>query len=410
MSLRKQVAALRARPSIFYFSIFSLPLIDELVSGVPVLTTPLLRSELQLSYAQVGLLFTVAELAGFVIDPLVNTLSDQWPKRRLLIGGILGLVAGFSLAAVSPSFALLLIGVMIIGATNGVALGLGQALLIDAQPATSLRTMTRWTIMAALGDLLAPLLVATALAAQFGWRTLWGGSALIWLAAAAAIWLQRLPAAHQPTHATTHKVDWPALRANLLTGVRNPSLLRWIFLDICPTMLDELFLVFAALFLTDKLGTTPAAASLFLMTPVVGGLGGLALLHSLGARYAPIRLLQGSALVAMAGLVVFLVSRAPVPTLFGLGLTGLGAAFWYPIMAAGAYDSLPGRSGTVRALGSLRKPMEIALPLILGLAAERWGIAWGVGLLLAAPVAVLLLAPRPAHAPDAEVARVSRAD
>ncbi|MCC6167256.1 MAG: MFS transporter [Caldilineaceae bacterium] len=410
MSFRKQVAALRTRPGVFYLAIFSLPLIDELVSGVPVLTTPLLRSELQLSYAQVGLLFTVAELAGFVVDPLVNTLSDQWPKRRLLLGGILGLAAGFALAAASPSFGLLLIGLMIIGAANGAALGLGQALLIDAQPATSLRTMTRWTMMAALGDLLAPLLVATALAVQFGWRTLWWGSALIWLAAAAVIWRQRFAPAHPRAGEATYKVDWPGLRANLLMGLRSPHLLRWIFLDICPTMLDELFLVFAALFLTDKLGTTPAVASLFLMTPVIGGLGGLALLHVLGARYAPIRLLQGSALVTMAGLVVFLVSRAPLLTLFGLGLAGLGAAFWYPIMAAGAYDSLPGRSGTVRALGSLRKPLEIALPLLLGLAAERWGIAWGVGLLLAAPVAVLLLAPRPGRAPDAEVARLSRTD
>lgn len=391
MSLRKPSAA--PRPSLFYLSLFSLPLIDELVSGVPVLTTPLMRAELDLSYVQVGLLFTVAELAAFAVDPLVNTLSDQWPKHHLLLGGMFGLAAGFALAAVSPMFGLLLIGMTIIGATNGTALGLGQALLIDAQPTTSLRILTRWTTMAALGDLLAPLLVATALAAQFGWRTLWWGSALLWLAAAAAIWRQRLASAHHPSGETAYKVDWPGLRANLFMGLRNPRLLRWIFLDICPTMLDELFLVFAALFLTDKLGTNPAAASMMLTAPVIGGLSGLALLHVLGTNYSPGRLLQGSALVALAGLTLFLVARAPLPTLAGLGLVGLGTAFWYPIMAAGAYDSLPGRSGAVRALGSLRKPLEIALPLLLGLAAERWGIEWGLGLLLVAPLAVLLFAP-----------------
>jgi FSR family fosmidomycin resistance protein-like MFS transporter len=365
---------------------------------VPVLTTPLLRGELHLSYAQVGLLFTAAELAGFVVDPLINTLSDQWPKRRLLLGGMLGLALGFALAATSRGFALLLLGVMVIGATNGVALGLGQALLIDLQAAPSLRMLTRWTIMAALGDLLAPLLVGAALAAQFGWRTLWWGSALLWLAAAVAIWMQRLPAARHPVHETTHQVDWPALRANLLMGLRTPRLLRWIFLDIFPTLLDELFLVFAALFLTDKLGTPPATASLLLIAPVIGGLSGLALLHALDSRFSAFRLLQGSALVTGAGLIVFLVARTSLLTVIGLGLAGLGASFWYPIVAAGAYDSLPGRSGTVRALGSLRKPLEIALPLLLGLAAERWGITWGVGLLLVAPVGVLLLAPRPQRA------------
>jgi FSR family fosmidomycin resistance protein-like MFS transporter len=396
MSFRKQSTAPRPRPLLFYLSLFSLPLIDELVSGVPVLTTPLLRAELDLNYVQVGLLFTVAELAAFVVDPLVNTLSDQWPKRWLLLGGILGLATGFALAAASSYFGLLLLGVTIIGATNGSALGLGQAILIDAQPATTLRILTRWTTMAALGDLLAPLLVATALAAQLGWRTLWWGSALLWLAAAVAIGRQRLVAADPPSgETTTYTIDWPGLRANLRMGLRNPRLLRWIFLDICPTMLDELFLVFAALFLTDKLGTNPAAASMMLTAPVIGGLSGLALLHALGTRYSPARLLQASALVAMAGLILFLIARAPLSTLAGLGLTGLGAAFWYPIMAAEAYDSLPGRSGTVRALGSLRKPLEIALPLLLGLAAEHWGIDWGLGLLLVAPVIVLLFTPTP---------------
>lgn len=394
MSVRKQMRVPSARPFLFYLSIFSLPLIDELVSGVPVLTTPLLRAEFHLTYGQVGLLFTAMELSGFVVDPLVNTFSDQWSKRRLLIGGMLGLAFGFAIAAISPIFGLLSAGMMIIGATNGTALGMGQALLIDARPAVSLRTMTRWTIMGALGDLLAPLLIATALAAGFGWRTLWWGSALLWLVIAAAIWLQRLPTTVGSSGGTSARVDWPALRANLLMGLRTPRLLRWIFLDICPTLLDELFLVFAALYLTDTLGMTPAAASLMLAVPVVGGLGGLALLHTLGTRLPSLRLLRASAVVVLVGLLVFLAARAPLAALLGLGLAGLGASFWYPIMSAGAYDSLPGRSGTVRALGSLRKPLEIVLPLLLGLAAEQWGIASALGLLLLAPTTVLLLAPR----------------
>jgi hypothetical protein len=42
----------------------------------------------------------------------------------------------------------------------------------------------------------------------------------------------------------------------------------------------------------------------------------------------------------------------------------------------------------------LGAPFEIALPLVVGGAAELWGIQAGVGLLLFAPVTMLLLLPR----------------
>jgi len=72
----------------------------------------------------------------------------------------------------------------------------------------------------------------------------------------------------------------------------------------------------------------------------------------------------------------------------------VGASNWYPLAKAAAYETLPGRSGIVRALGALGTPFEIALPLAVGLVAERWGLAAGLGLLGLAPVLVQLLLPR----------------
>jgi fucose permease len=77
-----------------------------------------------------------------------------------------------------------------------------------------------------------------------------------------------------------------------------------------------------------------------------------------------------------------------------LWIIGLGVSGWYPIAASEAYRAFPGRSGIVRALYSLTTPFEVLIPLLIGLAAESWGIQAGVALLLLAPLGVLILRPR----------------
>lgn len=55
--------------------------------------------------------------------------------------------------------------------------------------------------------------------------------------------------------------------------------MRWLLLATLPSLLDEMFLGFAGLFLIDKLGVAPQRVSLALMAPMLGGLLGLAWLE-----------------------------------------------------------------------------------------------------------------------------------
>ena len=83
--------------------------------------------------------------------------------------------------------------------------------------------------------------------------------------------------------------------------------------------------------------------------------------------------------------------------LFGLLLCtqSLGNAGLYPLVESEAYNRLPGRSGTIRAIiGGLGQPFEIVLPGIVGLIAGRFGLLASLGFLGIAPVLFLLLAPR----------------
>ncbi|HXF63144.1 MAG TPA: MFS transporter [Caldilineaceae bacterium] len=376
--------------------LLGVPLIDELAGGLPVLALPVIQQDLGLTYLQVGWLFALPTLAGLLADPLLHAASDFLPKRPLLLGGMGVLAAAFLLAAASQTFAGLLLAFALVGLVNSGALGAAQGLLIDRAPAASLQVMTRWTLTSAIGDLLAPIWVTAVAAFQLGWRFLLGSGAFLWAVWLLALLPQRLSTAAVPpaTHAQ-EGFSLTALRANLADALKTPLLLRWLGLTILPTALDEIFLGFAGLFLRERLALEPAAISMALGAPLVTGLLSLALLERLRGYLAPVPLLALSALIALAGLLCFVFAGSLWAALLGLALTGFGAATWYPIAKAGAYTTLPGRSGAVRALVSLGAPFEIGLPLLIGAVAEGWGIQAGISTLLLAPAMVLLLLPRP---------------
>ena len=376
-------------------TLFCLPLVDEMVSGIPVLTLPLARDELHLSYAQVGLIFTIVDLTRLLVNPALEAASDHWSKPRLVLGGLLGMVLGFALASASPTFGWLLLAFVVMGATNGAAVSIGGNILIDQNPGAAMATTTRWAFLSTIGDLLGPLFVAGTIALQGSWRLLMGLGALIWLTVACLLALQRVTALPTPHVALADGQSlWQSIRANLRDGIQTPLLLRWLLLATLPSLLDEMFLGFAGLFLTDKLGITPQFISIALLAPTVGGLLSLTWLDRKGHKLAPGQLLGIAALASLVGILGLVTAAHWVLALPALLLTGLGAAPWYTVAQAQALKSLPGRSGTVGALQAIFAPIEIVAPLLVGLVAERWGIQAGIGVFLIAPVLVLLVRPR----------------
>lgn len=384
-----------ATPYLLRATLFCIPLIDELVSGIPVLTLPLVREDLHISYAQVGLIFTIADLTGLLVNPTLDAISDHWSKPRLVLGGLLGLALGFALAGSSASFGWLLLAFVLMGATNGAVVGLGGAILIDQAPNAVLATTTRWVLLATIGDLLGPLLVAGTVALQGSWRLLMGGGALIWLAVALFLTAQRFTTLQTKTTIDAEEQPlWRAIGNSLRTGLRTPHLMRWLLLATLPSLLDEMFLGFAGLFLTDKLGVTPQMVSLALVAPTIGGLLSLAWLARWGKRLTPRQILSSVAILTLIGLLGFITAVHAWIALLALFIMGVGVAPWFPLAQAQAHMVMPGRSGTVGALQALFAPIEIVAPLLVGLVAERWGIQAGVSLFLVAPLLILLLQPR----------------
>lgn len=396
MRLFTQLRTCFSSPRMTRYAFYSLPFIDEIVSTVPVLALPVIRTEMNLDYGQLGWLLSLAGISAWLIEPVINAASDLWPKRRIIMIALLGLILAFVLAANSLTYFSLAFAFLVMGASGGPALGIAQAYLIDGKLDDSLHTMTRWTLMGSLGDLAGPSLIVAAFAWGFGWRDLFWGSALLWAVAFVALIMQRIPSGDAKHIAVVEQETfrWAAVLENIKVALHTPILLRWLLLVLLPSFLDEMFLTFAALFMQDRLGMMPSTIGVALGIHVTGALVGLFWLGRFGRNYSSQRLLGWMATMVLIGLTGFVLSPTPTLAIITLWLVGLGLSGWYPIAAAEAYRALPGRSGTVRALHSLTIPLEILAPLLIGLVAERWGIQMALVTLLIVPIGVLLLRPR----------------
>lgn len=389
------------------WAIFAAPLLDEWTTGFLVVALPQLRTQVGLSYTQIGLLFTFGAITALIYDPLLSLLSDRAAKWPPMLLGMLALAACYVFAGFAGSFALLAVAFALLWPAVSTALDLAQMVLIDLAPDQSQRTMARWTLLSGVGDLLAPLSVTLFLALSLGWTALCLLAAGLWLAAALLNWRVR---PEQPQQEATHAAPpagesgrededadggeerVPMLLA-LRRALRNPLLLRWVLVATVASMLDEIFLGFAGLYLADSLHVTTNVVSLALLANLIGSMFGLLLLDRVFSHLPGSRLLPWYALLALVGMLSFLLAPGVWAATGALFLVGLGASGWYPVAMAAAYRTHPGRSGLVRAVYSLGSPFEVALPGVVGFLSGRFGLLVGLGFLGLAPLLVLLVMP-----------------
>lgn len=385
-------------------SLLTSPLLDELTFGILVVALPFVRDEFHLSYEQAGFLFTVGSLSAMVIEPVINLLSDRHSKRLFIVLGMFSLVMSFLLTSATSSYGMLLLAFALIFPGIGIALDLAQATLIDAAPDASSHTMTRWTIMAGIGDLLAPLAVGIITVAGLSWRVLCLLAAALWAGAAAVVWPQRFP--KRPTLAQHDGEEdegsiWKQLALAFTEGLRDKTLLRWAGVVLLCTMLDEVFLAFMGLYLRDARHATGWEISLALGGLLGGGMVGLVILDRMharlrrrGSKMQSERVLLWLAVFTLVNIPIILIARTIWIVTLALVFVGAGVAGWYPLAIAAAYDLRPGRTGLVRAVIAVGSPIEMVLPTIVGIIAGQFGIAAGIAFLGLAPLGVLVLTPR----------------
>jgi FSR family fosmidomycin resistance protein-like MFS transporter len=394
--------------------------LDEFVFGAREAAWPLIRTDLGLSYAQVGLLLGLPNVVGNMIEPMIGILGDVWKRRTLVLAGGVVFALALALTALSQSFSVLLFSFILFSPASGAFVSLSQANLMDLDPGRHEQNMARWVFAGSVGVVAGSLILGVAVALGPGWRGLYfvfTGLTVVLLGIVRRVYPVASRTDYQKGQAPERLVQarpslvrgrprqvedpassgQPTLRAgvvNALRALRRPKVLRWLTLLAFSDLMLDVLLGFLALYFVDVVGTTSAQAGIAVAVWTGTALVGDLLLIPLLERVRGLSYLRLSAMVELAVFPAFLL----VPGFWGklvlLGLLGLFNAGWYSILKAQLYSAMPGQSGTVMTVGNVFGLVGGLVPLGLGLVAERFDLTVTMWLLLLGPAVLLIGVPK----------------
>ena len=367
--------------------------LDELVFSVNQAAWPLIRTDLRLSYIEIGLLLSVPGIVAAILEPLLGILGDVWKRRLLILGGGIVFALACLLTGLSSGFIFLLVVFCFFYPSSGAFVSLSQASLMDAEPGRHEQAMARWTLAGSLGVVLGPLLLSGLAFLSFGWRGVFIALAGLSLLVLLFVWGRLpktppgLPALPQLPHV------WLGMRS-ALAALRNGEALRWLVLLPFSDLMLDVLLGFLALYFVDVARLTPAQAALGIAVWSGLGLLGDFLLIPLLERVRGLDYLRLSVILELLLFPAFLLVSQLLVKFILLGLLGLFNSGWYPILKGRLYSALPGQSGKVMTLDSLFSMLGTLLPFGIGLVAHVFGLRLAMWLLLLGPIALLIGLPR----------------
>lgn len=368
---------------------------DEFHYGIQSAIMPAMRSDLALSYAQVGLLLGLPYVIGTLIEPLIMLLGDTRLRKYLMVGGGLTIVLSLLLLASASSFPVLLAVFIISFPASGAFVTLSQATLMDHNPGREHQMMARWTVAGSLGTVLGPLVLAGGFALAFDWRWAFAGLGLMAFVLTISL-LRHHMTARRSTQGQLEEENPDGgrkLLQNLWQAIRNVHLLRWVLLLQLADLMLDVFTGYVALYFTDVVGMKAAQASLLLSVLMVTGLIADLLLIPLLERVPGRNVVRISAILETIVYPAWLLVPwipAKIVLLVMIRFTTIG---WYQVLQGEAYASVPGKSGTVMAVGSLAGFAGGAMIWLIGWVAGQAGLTTAMWLLLIGPVSLALLVP-----------------
>jgi FSR family fosmidomycin resistance protein-like MFS transporter len=394
--------------------------VDELADGTKGAALPLIRADLNLSYAQIGLLIAVPLLAGSLLElPMGLVAGSGKVRQRLVLVGGLVVIGSLAAVAAATSVGLLMLAFVAFFPASGAFVSLTQAALMDAASARQQQRMAAWNLAGSAGAVGGPLLLAAVLAAGGDWRSAY---LLLAAAAGAAVVAAAIagPARHRPAQAAQADrapdsgagpgPEAPGAASGANEGGRRPSArevaralrtgdtARWLILLQVSDLLLDVLTGYIGVYLVDVAHASPAEAAVGVAIRLGAGLAGDAAFVLLSRRAAGPAVLRISAVAACALYPAFLLAPWLPARLAILAVLSFATACWYPVVQAGLYESLPGQSGIAVFFSSAAGLVGAVGPLTVGLVAQQAGLSWALAGLAVAPALVLVVLPRPVRA------------
>jgi len=364
-------------------------LVDELWSGVVVAGVDSVERELGLSHTRyVALVFSLPLILAALLESGASLLSEAWGRKVVIVAGQAALGASLLFVAWTHGPWGLALGLAVAGTASGVACGAAQGVLVAADPANVDRGLVRWALFASIGDVLAPLVTAGAIALGFSYRAAMAAIAAAVLCQCVAS-SRRDDSGASPAH--PDELVEP-LRTAIAGAMRRPRLWLWLFAAATCTLLDEIVVALSTIRVERDLGTSAALAAAVPVVFAVGSVVGTHLSDRAVARVGSRRVLVGSAGLCGVSLALLVACRHPVALCFALAAVGVTCASHHALAFARAYDEVPQRPGVVQACAQLFVVIDVVAPLALGRVADRFGSRAAIACLVAQPGVILACA------------------
>jgi FSR family fosmidomycin resistance protein-like MFS transporter len=357
---------------------------DELFTFLPAGSMESIRADFDLSYAQAGVVLAMLSAGGF-LGMFFKSAADFVSRRVLASGGALlyGLcLLGF---AGARSFAVLVVAAFLWGAASDAFLYASQLALAELAGDELDATLARTNLLGAVGDLLGPVVLSVAVVTGLGWRPVFAAAGVLMLGYAVVLGRQPLPPP-RPDGST----PWSVVRA-VTTDRRVWRVAAALGLL---TALDEPFLGFLISSFETR-GLSAGAATALAGSIVVGSIAGFA---ALAVRGDALR--NRAAVLGSAGLVgsSMVLVAAPWPVVLAIAgfVFGAGIALVWVVLQATVLRLRPGQAGTTEAVVAALASFEIAIPPLIGVAADAVGLPGAMWIYVAVTVAMLVIVTGPA--------------
>lgn len=372
---------------------------DELADGTKGAALPLISGDLHLSYGQVGLLIGLPLLVGGLIELPLGLVAGQGRRRhRLVLAGGAVVMASLAAVAFARSFAVLALAFVAFFPASGAFVSLTESALMDAAPGRRQQRMAAWNLAGSAGALAGPLLLAVVLAADGNWRVgylVLAVGAGVALAAAAVAGPARSCPADAPGPAIADAVpdatDPGSSVGAALRALRVGGTARWLVLLQVSDLLLDVLTGFVGVYLVDVARAGPALAAVGVAIRLGAGLLGDAIFVAVSARVSARAALRATAIAAGLLYPAFLIAPALPAKLAILAALSVATACWYPVLQAGLYGSVPGRSGIAVFWSSAAGLVGAIGPLAVGFAAARFGLTAALASLAVTPVMIFIL-------------------
>jgi FSR family fosmidomycin resistance protein-like MFS transporter len=347
-------------------------LLNDMMQSLLPAIYPSLKSELGLSFSQIGLVTLAYQLTASILQPLVGAYADKRPTPLALPGGTLFSLAGLLILSVAHTYWLLLVGASMLGMGSSVFHPESSRVARMAAGGRHGLAQSMFQVGGNAGSALGPLAAATVVVR-------WGQSSLAFFALLALLscailwnvsqWYRNHGLARLSSGKADHKDRAPLPRGKVLGGLA--ILLALIFSKyVYLASLNSYF----TFYLIHRFGVSVQVAQIhlfaFLGAVAVGTIAG----GPLGDRFGRKYVIWFSILGALPFTLLL-----PHASLFWTGpltvLIGLILASAFPAIVVFAQELVPGRIGMISGLFfGFSFGMGGIGAAVLGEVADRFGI------------------------------------